>query len=281
MKKILITGASGNVGTAILRQWNPSAPMKAYKAVRNKENLKEDEIWFDFENSESFSQALKQVDILFLLRPPQLTDIPRYFSPLIKECVKQGIEHIIFLSVQGAETVKFIPHAKIEKLILESRIPYTFLRPSYFMQNLSSVFREEISKENQIDIPAGKAKFLWVNVDDIGRVVVAMCNNIVSHRDRAYTITGKELLNFDEVADLMSQVLGREIQYKSSNALAFFFRKYKQGIKPSYIIVMILLHMLPRFQKLPEISDDFKKITGLEPSSLKDFILENRALWIL
>jgi uncharacterized protein YbjT (DUF2867 family) len=183
----------------------------------------------------------------------------------------------VFLSVQGADEVSFIPHAKIEKLILKSGLAYTFIRPSYFMQNLTTTLWEDIWKNDRIFLPAGKARFLWVDVADIGKAIATVLKHVKSHQNKAYTITGHELYHFQKIAEMLSKALGRKIQYISPNLLKFYFTKKKEGVKPAFIFVMIMLHFLPRFQKPPNISNDFTLLTGDKPNTLYEFISENLA----
>ena len=91
--------------------------------------------------------------------------------------------------MQGADRASFIPHAKIEKLILKSDIAYTFIRPSYFMQNLTTTLRQDIREKNKIFLPAGEAHFLWVDVDDIGKAIARVLEEPEKHLNRIYTIT--------------------------------------------------------------------------------------------
>jgi len=79
-----------------------------------------------------------------LLRPPQISDVKKYFAPLVETAKKSSIKHIVFLSVQGVDNSKIIPHHKIEKSIVDSKIIYTFLRPAYFMQNFTTTLRNDL-----------------------------------------------------------------------------------------------------------------------------------------
>ncbi|MDZ4821928.1 MAG: NAD(P)H-binding protein, partial [Flavobacteriales bacterium] len=111
---ILITGATGNVGMSVLKHLTTqNNNLKVFAGVRNiekeKDKLQEFNVslvTFDFENVPSFRPALKGIDILFLLRPPQLADVEKYFKPLIDEVVKCDVKQIVFLSVQGVENSK-------------------------------------------------------------------------------------------------------------------------------------------------------------------------------
>lgn len=105
---------------------------------------------------------MQNIDIVFLLRPPQLADVPKYFAPFIRKMKEKDISKIVLLSVQGAENQKIIPHHKIEKLILEEGLEFVFLRPGYFMQNLTTTLLYEIKSENKIYIPSGSLKFNWM-----------------------------------------------------------------------------------------------------------------------
>ncbi|HKL36465.1 MAG TPA: hypothetical protein VJ899_09270 [Salegentibacter sp.] len=51
-----------------------------------------------------------------MLRPPQIADVDKIFVPLMEEIKQSSVKHIVFLSVQGVEKNKIIPHHKIEKI---------------------------------------------------------------------------------------------------------------------------------------------------------------------
>jgi len=151
---------------------------------------------------------------------------------------------------------------------------YTFIRPSYFMQNLTTTLKKDLEETNKIYLPAGKAKFLWIDAQDIGKAIASVLSNTENHKNKAYTITGteSELLNFEEVTKILTEELHKQFVYKSPNLISFFIKKKKEGEKTAFIFVLIMLHFAPRFQKPPKISDDFEKLTGEKPNSLREFI---------
>lgn len=148
------------------------------------------------------------------------------------------------------------------------------------MQNLTTVFLNEIRERKQISIPAGKAKFLWVDVNDIGKSVAAVLADVTKHQHKTYIITGKELLNFQETTDLLSEVLNKPLEYKSPNPVSFYFQKRKEGLDSAFVFIMLALHLLPRFDKTPPISKDFTFLTGEQPNTLKQFLVENKSLFL-
>ena len=277
MKPTLITGATGNIGTAVLRHL-PAAP-ELFIAQRKGKPMP-GQRHFDLADPATLPKALEGMHTVFLLRPPQLADVPRYFSPFISAAISGRVQHIVFLSVQGAENVRFIPHAKIEKLIRESGIAYTFVRPSYFMDNLTTTLLEDIRDRDRIVLPAGKAPFRWVDVNDIGAGIARILEDPAPHADKAYTFTGPDLIAFPEVCRMLTATLGRPISYHSPNPVRYYFMERKRSGNGDLALVKTVLHYLPRWQKPPVHSPDLEPILGRPASGLRSFLEEHRSEWI-
>jgi hypothetical protein len=217
--------------------------------------------------------VLQNIDVVFLLRPPQLADVPKYFTPFIRKIKEKEISKIVFLSVQGAENQKFIPHHKIEKLILEEGLEFIFLRPGYFMQNLTTTLLHEIKSENKIYIPSGNLKFNWVDARDIGLVSAHVLNNFEHFKNKSYEITGTEFAGFGEVAQILTEVLGKNIRYESPGPLQFYNAKRNLGVSVPMIFVMLMLHFLPRFGKNQQrLTKVVEEISGKSPVLLREYI---------
>ncbi|OIP02031.1 MAG: NmrA-like family protein [Bacteroidetes bacterium CG2_30_33_31] len=281
MSNILITGATGNIGFEVIRFLsNIDSPNRIIDGVRNINKAKIffknypnlDYINFDFEDIETFDNALSGIDSIFLLRPPQISDVETYFKPLILKIKERNIKKIVFLSVQGAEKSKVIPHNKIERLIEENGLDFIFLRPSYFMQNLTTTLINDIKTKRGIILPSGKAKFNWIDIENIGEVGAILLDKFDDFKNQAIEITGLENESFARVAELINNSIDNPIEYKNVNPFRFYQIKKSEGMVKGMIIVMILLHFLPRFQKEPQISDFYESLTGKKPTDLKSFI---------
>ncbi len=150
---ILIIGATGTVGSEVMKQLSSATPaVKIKAAIHSVENLKRvkdgyhdddriEPVLFDYEKPETLREALRSVDKLFLLTPetPTAADL---VSNAVTEAKKAGIRHIVKQSVQAADSTAASAivstlrlHRQAEKIMEESGIPYTFLRPGEFMQN--------------------------------------------------------------------------------------------------------------------------------------------------
>lgn len=284
LKTILITGATGNVGRAVIQYLHlAKGDFKLLAGVREIEKAslmlpsQAEPLPFDFEDQSSVKKAFSQSDILFLLRPPQLADVDKYFKPVITMAQEAHIEHIVFLSVQGAEKNTFIPHHKIEKLIKDSSLPYTFLRPAYFMQNFTTTLREDIVKNRQVFLPAGSAKFTLVDVDDIGRTAAQILKNSTKHSYKAYELTNQEQLTFQQMVTILSEELGKKITFISPNLFRFYWIKRREGVPTTLVFVIIMLHYLPRFQSTPPTTRWIEEITSEAPLTFRAFVRKNMA----
>jgi uncharacterized protein YbjT (DUF2867 family) len=285
MKGILVTGATGNIGKEIIHYLSASGKeCEVIAAVRNVEsanrklssfpNLKFRQ--FDFEDDATFDSAFEEIEILFLLRPPHISNVEKYFLPLLDAARQKQITKIVFLSVQGAEKSKVIPHNKIETLIKSMGFQYIFVRPSYFMQNLTTTLLPEIVKNKSITLPSGNAKFNWIDVKNIGEATALLINYFDKYQNKEYEITGTENKSFKELTLMMRDLLGLEVTYKSVNPLSFYFKKKREDVQSGFALVMTILHFLPRLQKDPQISDNFRKLTGKEPNSLAEFLMREK-----
>lgn len=285
MSNILITGATGNIGFEVIRFLTMiDSSNRIVAGVRNIEKAKNvfkdypDLLYknFDFEDFNTFDTALTDIDRIFLLRPPHISDVDKFFKPLILKVKEKNIKQLVFLSVQGAEKSKVIPHNKIERLINENGLDFIFLRPSYFMQNLTTTLIGDIKTKREIILPSGKAKFNWIDIENIGEASAILLDKFDDYRNQAIEITGLENVNFEKVTELINNSITNPIKFRNVNPLRFFKIKKHEGMIKGMIIVMILLHFLPRFQKEPKISDFYEQLTGKKPTDLKTFIMREK-----
>ncbi|UYZ63212.1 NmrA family NAD(P)-binding protein [Hymenobacter weizhouensis] len=287
MKRLLITGATGNVGMEVLRSLavTPTDDVTVLAGVRDvarvQPQLRElptvTPVRFDFADASTYEPALRGVTGVFLLLPAGLPDAPRRFGELVAAAQAAGVQHVVYMSVQGAEDMRLIPHHRIEKAVMQGGVPYTLLRPAYFMQNFNSTLRDDLVRRNLIYLPAGQARFTLIDVRDIGRVAAEVLRQPTAHAGQAYTLTGTESLTFGEMAVTLTQGLGRPIRYLSPNPLRFFLTKKRQGTATGFILIMILLHYLARFQRTAPTTDWVQRVTGQAPLTFAEYVRDYRA----
>lgn len=290
MIKFLITGATGNIGTQVIHYlMKTTQGVDILVAARDIQRAKKSfsryaELSyrvFDFESKATFNDAFNDIEVLFLLRPPHISQVDTYFKPLIESAVSNGIRKIVFLSVQGAEKSNLIPHHKIELLIKAAPVDYIFVRPSYFMQNLTTTLLPEIQNTQTITLPSGNAIFNWIDVKNIGEAIAVLMHQFDHYKNQAIEITGSENKSLPQVVQQINQLTGTAITYRSVNPLRFYFIKKKSGLTHGFALAMTMIHFLQRFLKETEMNDNYYAITGNEPTSLKEFIKRSTDLFML
>lgn len=281
MKRVLVTGATGNIGSEVIHYLSElSSEFEIIAGVRSIDKAEQrlsgysnlSFIQFDFESADTFGSAFGGIDILFLLRPPHISKVEEFFRPLLESAKENGIRNVVFLSVQGAEKSKVIPHNKIERLIQELGFNFIFVRPGYFMQNLTTMLLPEIYESRTITLPSGKAKFNWIDIENVGEAGAILLDRFNDYKNQAYDITGLENETFQNVTSLINSVIDNPVKYRNVNPVRFYWIKKRDGMAIGMIIVMILLHFLPRFQKEPKISHLYERLTGKKPTDLRSFI---------
>jgi uncharacterized protein YbjT (DUF2867 family) len=139
-------------------------------------------------------------------------------SSLVKEAKKNNVKYMVKLSVMKADAEPGYAlgrlHRQEEKILEKSGIPYTFLRPTSFMQNIVNFYGQTIKNQNAFYIHAGDVKVSFVDVRDIAAVAVELLTKDGSrHQNKAYGITGQEALSYSQAAEIISKEIGRKISY--------------------------------------------------------------------
>lgn len=278
--KILITGASGTVGQYVVEELLKKDE-KIVAAGSDPEKLirifgdEIEAVKFDFTDESTFVSALKDVNRVFLMRPPHLGK-PDDLYPFIDAMANNDIKLISFLSLMGVEKNPFPPHHKIEKYIEQFKIPFAHIRPGFFMQNLSGIHSIEIRENNEIFVPAGKSKTSFIDAADIGLAISTVLNNPDEYKNTNYTITGPEALDYYEIADILTEVTGRKIEYTKPGFLKYRSHYIKKrGLDKKYVNITMALYLMTRLGTAKKVTDDFKKLTGKKPRTFKEFAVDN------
>lgn len=274
-ENILVTGGSGTVGRAVVQALRAAgtAPL-----VASRDGSSVGEVRFDFLDRASWDLALSGVSRLFLLRPPQITDIDNTLGPFVRFARSIGVEHIVFLSVAGAENLSFLPHAKVERYLAETS-GWTILRPGFFAQNIETAYAGDIRFDNRIYVPVGRGKVAFVDARDIGEATAGCRLRPDLHSDTAYGLTGPVAVTFMQVADRLSFLLNRQISYKPASIIGYLTHLRAKNEPWSKAIVQTALHVGLRFGQAAGIAPDLAQMIPKKPRSIFDYLDDYHALW--
>jgi uncharacterized protein YbjT (DUF2867 family) len=221
-RTILITDPTGTIGNSVVKQLASSGQNIIRVAVDAKDKVDKlkhahEIVNIDYTRPETISNALNNVDRLFLRIPPSVEMVDSS-SSFIEEAKKNGVKFIVKLSTMGADLKPGYTsgrlHRQVEKIIEESGIPFAFLRPNSFMQNFITRSSQTIKSQNAFYLPAGDGKVSFVDARDVAAVAVeVLTKNRSQHVNKVYNITGSEALSHSQVAEILSKEIGRKISY--------------------------------------------------------------------
>ncbi|MGF2616289.1 SDR family oxidoreductase [Rossellomorea vietnamensis] len=279
---ILVTGFTGKVGFQVAQALKDSEA-DFICGVRNVERVKErngntyEFVTLDFGIPETFPESLNNIDRIFLMYPPGEN---LQFEEFISQAKAAGVKHIVYLSVKDVQFMPFIHHYRMEKLIKKSEISYTFIRAGYFMQNLNDFLCKEIRERKRIFVPAGKGKTSFVDTRDIAEVAALSLTNPAEHQNKKYVITGDQSLDFYEVADIMTEVIGVKIEYTNPSVKEFKEFMNKTGEDESMANVVVGVHFPTKLGLAKRIKHDFEKVTGKKPRHIAQYIEDFKGSWV-
>ena len=282
--QILVMGALGNVGAEVVnsllaRGVQVRAAALSAEKVRERFGPPVEAAAFDFAKPETFGPAFEGIRKMFLLRPPQISDVKKRMLPAIHAAQAAGVQHFVFLSIVGIEQNTGVPHYKVEQHLRTCGAAYTFLRCSFFMQNLNTLHRAEIRDRDEIYVPVGKARTSFIDVRDIG-AVAALALTQPGHENRAYDLTGCEALDYEQVAGLFTQGLGRTITYKNPSGMQFFLRQLQQGARLPFALVTTWLYAKTRSGMADLVTGEVERLTRHTPIRMQQYIEDYRANWM-
>jgi uncharacterized protein YbjT (DUF2867 family) len=215
---ILITGASGTVGKAVLqevsRKQSNSRAMFRSKEEAAKAPPGCQPVLADFSDKPSLRKALDGVTAVYLVCSPipQLVELE---SNVLDVCKETGVQHVVLNSALGAgDFPKSFPswHRKVEDKLKSTRISFTILRPNGFLQNIVAFNAPSIRSQGAFYAAMGDAKVSYLDVGDIA-TVAAKALHAGAHAGKTYELHGPEAISNQELAKRISCIAGRTVNY--------------------------------------------------------------------
>lgn len=281
--RILVTGATGTIGTALVGALRArgadltvmsSRPGTAVDGVRT--------VTGNFADPASLARAFAGIDTLFLLLPlvPGKLQLARHAVQAARDA---GVRHIVRSSGAGADPGSPVSIARlqgeIDQMVIDSGIAYTLLRPNSFMQNWVT-FNAQAVRAGTHFAPHGSGAASLVDARDIGEAAAAVLADPDAHAGRIYTLTGPRALTDDEQVALIGAAIGRPVTHVDVPDAAAA-EAMRAGQVPEVMIdwLMSLNHVV-RQGWAAGVTDEVSALTGHAPRRFEDFVHEHRAAWL-
>ncbi len=277
--KILVTGATGNVGSrSIPNLINLGADVRALIRDETKaQGLKDASIEVvvgDLDKPDTLDAAFRGVDKVFLITPPTPNQVIQAKNGI--EAAKRNHSPLIVRLSAGA--VKDMPgalprvpgqHAEIDGILKASGLPYTVIRPQSFMQN-TMIGAQTVASEGVVYMAMQNSKTGMIDVRDVVDVVVKVLTED-GHEGKTYSLTGPASISFHDVATALSKALGKQVNYVDVPLEAARERMIGMGLSEWLADAMTEYMTAFREGYGDFVTDDVEKVTGNPPRSFETF----------
>jgi uncharacterized protein YbjT (DUF2867 family) len=270
---ILVTGATGTVGSEVVRQLvasgeRPRALVRDAGSAREMLGPGADYVAGDLDRAETLPVALTGVDRVFLLTRQSSRQSDQE-KVVVDAAVAAGVRHLVKLSVfradDGSELQVARQHAAMERYAERSRIPCTFVRPVFFMQNLIPQ-----ALNGTIRSATGTGRVAMVDVRDVASVVAHALTSR-GCEGKTYTLTGSQALSFDEVAETLSTCLGTRISHVGVSPDTVRDAMVQAGVETWFAEDMARLHTMLAAGYEDVLTNDVAVVTGTTARTLAEF----------
>ena len=273
---IIITGATGNIGTELIRLLaERGAEVKAVSRNPPQAEMRSGVNWIeaDLADRRALPGVFDGADRLFLLTG-NVGEMVRLQKNAIAAAEEAGVAHVVKVSALGAsdhsKSVIGVWHHNVERVLSETALGWTILRPHVFMQNLL-LQRETIRLEHEVRSPAGEARIPMIDTRDIAAVAAAILTGS-GHEGKRYTLTGREAVSYRDATRILSDALGIPLTYVPESEKTAFSRLHDQGLPPWLIGAQLALAEYQREGGGTDvITDAVAELSGRRPRTFREF----------
>lgn len=277
---ILVTGATGNVGSELVKQLvDGGHDVRAY--IRNPDKARmlpvSAEIAIgDLDDTVALHKAADGVDVIFFM---QAAPLPAQAQNVVDAANSGGVNRIVVLSSIG--TVVH-PRPVIGEMISTrddvlrtSGIAITYLRPNTLSTN-AQWWKDSITSEGKVYDPTDPGLTSPIDPYDIARVAATVLTES-GHENHGYILNGPEALSAKEQVEILSDVLGRDIEFVSVTPEQFAETNMQRGTPEGQARGLQNLHELFRAGRSGFLADDVQNLTGTAPRTFRQWCEKHRA----
>lgn len=276
---ILVTGATGNIGSEVARQLvaqgvhprlfvrNPARARAFEGAVQLAQG--------DYDDPASIATALAGIDRVFLVSSGEHGHEQEL--RVVEAAKKAGVRHVVKLSVIAAdrELMTFAKwHRSVERALEASGLGWTFVRPGSFMSNIL-MSRDTLASQGAFYRSTGHGKTAIIDPEDVAAVAVLALTK-PGHEGLTYELTGPEPLSAQDEAAVLTRVLGREVRYVDVPPEALRDAMVKAGLPVVYANALLDLYALIRGGHAAGVTDTVRSLLGRAPGSFPAWVQRHK-----
>lgn len=291
--RLLVTGASGHLGRRVLAHLLDTLridPARLIAVTRDPAKLaglspRGVEVRRgDFEDPPSLASAFAGASRLLLISTDTL-DRPgarlAQHRSAIAAAKAAGVKHIVYTSMPDPadSPIPFAPdHRQTEETLAASGLGWTVLRNAWYFENLAMSLPGVLATGKWVT-SAGNGRIANLSRDDCARAAASALASS-SAASTVYDITGPAALTTAEIAATVSDVLGRPIELVHVSDEALVAGMVAAGLSEPMARIWASFDTATRFGKFAKVTGDVEKLTGKRPQAFRDFLAENKSLFL-
>jgi len=283
--KILVTGATGKLGSATIEQLLKKTDPNNIVALARDENkaghLIERNIEVrtgDFDDTASLDRAMRDIEKVLLISTVDPNRFQQHAN-VVDAARKAGVKFMAYTSVPlkdlHSAAAKFLleSHFQTEDYIKETGMAHAILRNNIYADMLPMYLGEKVF-ETGIHLPAGDGKLPFALRREMGEATANLLFQSGQHQNRTYELTNTELYSFQDIADVLSGLSGKKITY--TNVGPDEFKKTLEGQHVPEEIVSIFTAFVTDFKnhQYEKATNDLEGLLGRKPATLKAALKE-------
>jgi uncharacterized protein YbjT (DUF2867 family) len=276
---VLVTGATGTVSTALLGALKGKPGLRLRALVRDPakaESLTKNGVEVaigDLEEPDTLAAAFDGVDILWLLTPASALE-PSMGSNAVMAAKQAKVKHIVRNSAikagHDAPNRNGRLHAQVEDAVRASGIPWTILRPHYYMHNLLSS-ASSVASDGMLYMNLGQGRLGTIDGRDVGVFAARVIEHPDRHAGKIYNPTGPESIDISSAAETLSRVLGKHVKYVALPQDAAQQAMLGFGLSRWFVGNVVDYGRAYSEGWGDFVTNDFKEVTGREARSFAQF----------
>ncbi|MCY1477612.1 Quinone oxidoreductase 2 [compost metagenome] len=275
---ILITGATGHLGSAIIDNLLKTVPANQIVALVRDEAkasaLKEKGVTLrvgHYNDAASIQQAVQGVDSVLLVSGVDANRLQQHIT-VIDAAIQAGVKHIAYTSLSYRDFDQSVMgdfikvHPKTEDYIKDSGINYTIFRNSMYTDILPGFAGERVL-ETGIFLPTGDGKTSCALRSEMAE---GIANSLLldSNEKKTYNLTGPAAYSFAEIAETLSDLSGKTVSYTSPDMETFIQQLKKYGVPEKSIFIAGGFSGDIKNNQFEEVYPDLENLLGRRPTAL-------------
>lgn len=287
MKKILITGVTGNLGkdvvSYLLKRTDASNVVVLVRDSSKVEDLLEKGVEVrvgDYDDYESLMNAFDGIDKLYFVSGSDIAKRLKQHENVVKAAKQSGVNHIVYTSfVRKNETetspIAFISdsHIKTENWIVESGMKYTILKHAIYADIIPMFAGENLLDSGVLYFPAGEGKIGFTLRNDMAEFASVVLTSD-GHENKFYDVTNDTTVTFSEIAKLIAEITGKSIVYVSPSQEEYTKTLADAGVPAEYVGMFAGFAEAFKQGEFDLVNNVIETVVGRKPITVAQFLNE-------